>query len=156
MCQCPAIQKDPTVIKFGTPGARRDLFTSHGRVTIVGSQLDVAGSPVSWLLSNARGAIFRAEVPAGALLANQKATTFTYSNPSARTTGGITKAVIHITHHGTSYGYKVQAYGDLSAATDANMSLQFYIAAQPTPAIHTESWQRTGYGWKAHGFTGAR
>jgi len=45
--------------------------------------------------------------------------------------------------------YSVEAFGDLSRATDPNMSLQFYVANQPTPAIHTQVWQQTRSGWLA-------
>ena len=41
----------------------------------------------------------------------------------------------------------------MSGATDALMSLQFCIANQPTPTIHTELWKRTAAGWVAHGFS---
>jgi hypothetical protein len=34
----------------------------------------------------------------------------------------------------------------MSRATDANMSVQFYVANQPTPAIHTQVWQKTSNG----------
>ena len=60
-----------------------------------------------------------------------------------------------ITRYRRSYGYVVQAYGDMSAATDPEMSLQFYVGNQPTPAIHTERWTRSRDGWVAHGFGGS-
>ena len=71
---------------------------------------------------------------------------FTYKNPDALTKGGVYKAQIRITRFGISYGYKVEAYGDMSAATDANMDLQFYIGHRPTPAIHTGAWTKTKFG----------
>jgi len=57
------------------------------------------------------------------------------------------KAQVKITHNRASYGYRVEAYGDMSAATDAAMSLQFYIGNQPTSAIHRGLWTRTSNGW---------
>jgi hypothetical protein len=38
----------------------------------------------------------------------------------------------------------------MSRATDANMSVQFYVANQATPAIHTQAWQKTSNGWTLH------
>jgi len=66
---------------------------------------------------------------------------------------GISKAKIRITRGGTSYGYKVQAYRDLSAATDANMTIQFYLDNPTRTYSHSELWKKTATGWKASGFT---
>jgi hypothetical protein len=75
-CQCPSIEKDPTSIRFNprTPGL--DRFRSHGRVLALGGTYPIQTSPVSWLLSNSQGEIFRAGLPAGALTANATGTTF--------------------------------------------------------------------------------
>jgi hypothetical protein len=150
VCNCPHIQKDPTTITFGPPGGL-DRFKSHGRVTILGS-VDVEGSDVGWLVSNARGSVYSVVLPAGSMQSNPGKTKFRYLNRAARTEGGVFRAIINITRRGTSYGYKVESYGDMSAATDADMAIQFYIGNQDTPAIHAEAWKRTGSGWKATGF----
>jgi hypothetical protein len=91
-------------------------------------------------------------LPPGSFLANTGKTKFRYSNRAARAQGGVYRAIIKVTRGGTSYGYKVEAYGDMSAATDPNMAIQFYVGNQATPAIHAEAWKRTGAGWKATGF----
>ncbi|TMA38751.1 MAG: hypothetical protein E6J79_05805 [Deltaproteobacteria bacterium] len=145
-CRCPILQKDPTAIKFGPAGAGLDRFTSHGRVTIT-SPVDVAGSELGWLLSNARGRIYSAVLPPGALTRTASGTLFTYKNLAAKTGGGIYKAQVKITRYRISYGYRIETYGDMSAATDAAMSLQFYIGNQPTPGIHRGLWTRTKSGW---------
>jgi len=145
-CQCPIIQKDPTTIKFGPPGAHLDQFVSHGRVTIT-DPVDVLGSEVGWLLRNARGRIYSAVLPPGMLRTYPSHKLFWYKNPAAASQGGIYKAQIRITRYSISYGYRIEAYGDMSAATDAHMDLQFYIGNRPTPAIHTGAWTRTKFGW---------
>ena len=64
------------------------------------------------------------------------------------TAGGISQVKLQNVH-GT-LKYTVEAYGDLSRATDPNMSIQFYVANQQTPAIHTQAWQKTSNGWTCH------
>lgn len=150
VCHCPSIRKDPTKIKFGKPGGL-DVFTSHGRVVIEGT-IDVGGSELGWLISNSRGSVFLAALPPGTLQADLSKTDFRYLNKAAKTTGGIRKAQIRVSRGRTSYGYRVEAYGDMSKATDAQMSIQFYIGSQSTPAIHKETWTRTKWGWKTHVF----
>ena len=145
-CRCPILQKDPTAIKFGPPGAGLDRFTSHGRVTIT-DPVNVVGSELGWLVSNARGRIYSAVLPPGTLTPSPSGTLFTYKNRAARTQGGIYKAQVKISRYRVSYGYRIEAYGDMSAATDALMWLQFYIGNQPTPAIHSGLWTRTKSGW---------
>jgi len=145
-CQCPIILKDPTAIKFGPPGAGLDQLTSHGRI-IITDPVDVAGSEIGWLVSNARGPIYGALLPPFSMRVFQTHKLFTYKNPDALTKGGVYKAQIRITRYGISYGYKVEAYGDMSAATDPQMALQFYIGKRPTPGIHNGAWTRTKFGW---------
>jgi hypothetical protein len=147
-CQCPSIEKDPTSIRFNQRNPGLDQFRSHGRVLTLGGTYPIQTSPLSWLLSNSQGEIFRAGLPAGALTANSAGTLFTYKNPSASTTGGISQVKLQNVHGFLKY--TVEAFGDLSRATDANMSIQFYVANQPTPAIHTQAWQKTANGWTCH------
>jgi len=147
-CQCPSIEKDPTSIRFNQRNPGLDQFLSHGRVLTLGGTYPIQTSSISWLLSNSQGEIFRAGLPAGALTANSAGTVFTYKNRSASTAGGIAQVKLQNVHG--SLKYTVQAFGDLSRATDANMSLQFYVANQPTPAIHTQTWQKTANGWTCH------
>jgi hypothetical protein len=147
---CPNIHKDPSTIRFGQNGAL-DIFKSHGRVDPEGS-VDMTTSSVGWVLSNARGVIWSGMLSPSDFVSNATGTSFRYKNIDAKTTRGIYKAKIRISRGGTSYGFKVQAYGDLSAATDANMSIQFYLGTTPKAYVHSEPWTRTKTGWKADGF----
>jgi hypothetical protein len=148
VCQCPSIQKDPTSVTFNGRAPGLDRFRSHGRVLTIGGAYSIQTSSVSWLLSNSKGEIFRATLPAGALTANAAGTTFKYKNRLASTAGGISQVKLQNVHG--SLKYTVEAFGDLSRATDPNMSVQFYVANQPTPAIHTQTWQKTSNGWTCH------
>jgi hypothetical protein len=150
-CACPDIQKDPTTITFGPPGAGLDRMDSHGRVTILGN-VDARASEVAWLLTRDGQPIFRAVLPAGAWKGNASGTRLRYRNRDARLHGGVYRAWITVTRGHRSYGYRVQAFGDISGATDPQMELQFYVGNQPTPALHSEVWTRTSRGWRAHGF----
>jgi len=147
---CPDIQKDPSTIRFGQNGAL-DIFKSHGRVE-PGETIDMSTSDVGWVLSNQRGVIWSGTLSPSDFVANATGTTFKYKDIAAKTAGGIYKAKVRITRGGTSYGFKVLAYGDLSAATDPYMSIQFYLGTTPKAYIHSEPWTPTKTGWKADGF----
>jgi hypothetical protein len=147
---CPDIKKDPSTIRFGKNGAL-DIFSSHGRVEPP-APVNMSISDVGWVLSNTRGVIWSGSLSPSDFRPSPSGVTFRYRNQAARTSGGIFKALIRITRGGTSYGYKVQAYGDMSAATDPDMSIQFYIGTPPETYIHSELWTRNATGWKADGF----
>ena len=141
---------DPSVIRFDVLGDL-DLFKSHGRVE-PGAPIDVGDGAIGWAVTNARGSIYRGALHGFDLQGNAKRTVYRYVDARARTGlgSGIYKAKIRISRDGTSYGYKVQAYGDFSAATDPDMSIQFFIGSRTF--VHSEPWKRTSTGWKATGF----
>ena len=154
---CPPILHDPSTIKFGPSGEGRDVFKSHGRVE-PGASLDVTSDVVGWVVSNARGIVYRGVLHPEDWTTNAAGTVYRYVDKAARqghgqgARDGIAKAKIRITRGGTSYGYKVLAFGDLSAATDPNMTIQFYLGAPARAYSHSEPWKRTSSGWKATGF----
>lgn len=149
---CPSIQRDPSKIVFGGPGAL-DQFKSHGRVE-PGETIDVGSVEVGWMVSGPSGAIYRGALMAGDFSPNTKNTVFRFLDPGARDGRGkrfgIYKAKIRRTRDGTSYGYKVEAYGDFSGANTPAMTIQFYIGDQIF--IHDHPWIQTSYGWKATAF----
>jgi hypothetical protein len=152
---CPPIQKDPSTIKFGPPGEGLDRFKSHGRVE-PGTSVDVTSNVVGFVVSSQHGIVYRGVLQPGDWTTNTQHTVFKYVDSEARfgrgKRDGISKAKIRITRGGTSYGYKVQAYGDLSAATDPNMTIQFYLGNPTRTYSHSEVWKQTATGWKASGF----
>jgi hypothetical protein len=149
---CPPIKRDPSRIVFGPPG-KLDRFTSHGRVE-PGEPLDPSTVEVGWLLSNAQGPIFKAALIPGDFTVDPSHTTFRFVDRDARRGHGkrfgILRARIRITRGGTSYGFKIQAYGDLSKATDPDMVLQFYIGDHVF--VHDQPWTRNGAGWRSSSF----
>ena len=81
---------------------------------------------------------------------------FRFRNLDARTSGGLYSVKIKRNKDGVSYSFSFGAYGDLSAATDPDMRLQFYIgtdgnAAQDGRIFITLNtpWKRTPHGWRA-------
>ena len=158
-CVCPDIRKDPSTIRFGPPGAGLDVFASHGHV-VPGSSIDVMASQVIWLVTNdATGEIvYEGTLEPGDLSPNAKGTLFRYLDRDARLghgvgrRAGIYRAKLHITRGGTSYGYKLQAYGAMAAAAGPRMSIQFYLGAPRRPFVHRDLWTGYSWGWKATGF----
>jgi hypothetical protein len=149
---CPPIKRDPSRIVFGPPGGL-DLFTSHGRVEPT-EPIDPGTVEVGWMVSNGRGPVYRGALIPGDLTANRKRNRFVFKDSGARSGQakrfGIYRAKIRITRRGTSYGYKIKAYGDLSAATDPDMVVQFYIGDQVW--VHDEPWIPRGNGWRSTAF----
>jgi hypothetical protein len=149
---CPPIKKDPTKIIFDAYGGL-DRMTSHGRVE-PGTTIDVSTVEVGWMISKAGKPIYRGALIPGDFRANPKHTVFRFTDREARQGRGrrfgIYRAKIRITRKGTSYGYRIDAFGDFSGADTANMSIQFYIGDQIF--IHDKPWRRTSYGWRAESF----
>jgi hypothetical protein len=150
---CNTAKNDPTLIKFGA-GDALDLIRGHAKLEM--APVDVPARSVGMLLTNPNGAIYSGSLPAGALTPGPSGTIFRFRNADARTGGGIYSLKIKQNNDGSSYTFGFAAYADLSAATDPNMRLQFYIgddanAARdgrifitvPTP------WRRTPHGWRA-------
>ncbi|HJQ85191.1 MAG TPA: hypothetical protein VKA21_13995 [Candidatus Binatia bacterium] len=145
---CPRIRKDPTIIRFGHPGTGRDVMTSHGKIAL--PFVDMTAVDVSWLVSNRRGEIFRATVPAGAFRPGAGFRTYRYRDGGVRAGdrhAGIYSARLRRLRDGSGYSYNVQAYGDLSRATDADMTIQIYVGDQVF--IMSATWLPMPGGWRA-------
>jgi len=141
-CEGP-ICKDPGKIRLTAGIDRVDL---HGRIepTIAGFQLDPATNDFVVQLTGASGqVIFRATVPAGALLSNSTATSYQYVDRLAPKNGGMAK--LKVKAHLNGFRVTARAYGDLSGA-QTDMSTHFFIGAQEW--VVPTTWAQTGYGWK--------
>jgi len=150
---CPRAKKDPTSIRFGRSGSL-DLIRGHAKLEM--APVNLILTPVSVLLSNASGAIYSDGLPDGALIASPNGTIFSFRNLNARTNGGMYSLKIKKNKDGSSYTFTFTSYGNLSAATDPNMRLQFYIgndadAARDGRIFITldQPWTRTPTGWRA-------
>lgn len=139
---CLPIEKDPGVIRFGAPG--RDLLTLHGSLS-PRATLDVTGAACGILLTNAHGTIYRAELASGALVA-QSSMFFKFRDRRALVARqGVWKIDVHRRRRG-GYTFSLKAYGDLSAATEATMTVQWHLGGEVFMNLST--WQKMSHGWK--------
>ena len=150
---CPKASKDPTLIKFGRAGGL-DLIKGHAKLDM--APADITAMRVGVLLTNPNGAVYSGSLPAGALTAGSNGRTFRFQNPDARAGGGIYSVKIKQSSDRRSYTFSFASYGNLSAATDSHMRLQFYVGEDPAAArdgrifitIDTP-WTQTPRGWRA-------
>jgi hypothetical protein len=145
-CDCLPIEKDPGVIRFAVPGAGQDYLMIHGRLSPT-EALDVLGESTGILLTNANGTIFSAEIAGGSLVAGSKVF-FKFLDRNVRAThNGIWTIDVRQRRRG-SYTFHVKAYGDLSAATDPVMTVQWHLGGQVF--MNHSTWEKMSRGWKLH------
>jgi cysteine-rich repeat protein len=146
LCACLPIERDPGIIRFGEPGAGKDYFSVHGSFSPV-TAIEPTSEPVGIMLANEDGTIYAAEMPAGAVLGRRGK--FKYRNAGARTArNGVYKLDIRFRPRSGNYVFWLKAYGDLSAATTAVMTLQWHVGDDAF--VNTSAWERTNRGWELH------
>jgi hypothetical protein len=149
---CPPIRRDPSRIVLGRDGAP-DKFSSHGRIE-PRNRVDPSTVEIGWMLTNGRGAIWRGALIPGDLRPNRDRTDFRFYDATARNGRGhrfgISKVKIRKTRNGSSYGYRIEAYGDFSAAGE-DMALQFYVGDENF--IFDEPWLSRSWGWRSRPFS---
>jgi hypothetical protein len=140
------IHRDPATIRFRTDPTSTDRLKMNGRIntlrTIAGNELAVGVR-----LVNANGVIYSASLPAGALVDRYgTGRRFRFYDPTTpeRPEGGIEEFKL-IAHNGW-YLIKVVAYGDLSAATSADMTVEISFGFDQYDGERT--WVQTRSGWK--------
>jgi hypothetical protein len=144
-CLCGTIIKDPAQIKL-RPSRIDRLSFSGGVIPASPAQIDPLNEPVGFLLTNANGAIYRAQLQPGDLKGS--AIKFGFRDPSARFGSGIRDGLYKVKgflRNGV-YHFNVFAYADLSAATLPTMTLQIVVGDD---AFFTKAnWTRTSRGWR--------
>lgn len=109
-----------------------------------GTLVDPENEALTVTLSNADGTIYTTTLPAGSLI--EQRGYFRYTNPAARqTTGGFGKVKLYFTPDGQNLRLYAQAYGDLSAATLADMTLT--VTLGDDTVVSTATWNPTSNGW---------
>ena len=140
------ILRDPSLIRFNPNNPGRDFFTSRGRV-LLNEPVDLASEEIGWFVSNSGGYIFQGALIAGDLnVARPGKGTFT-DREASQGRGrrfGIFTARVKV-RNGVAY-YAVKAFGDFSAATGPEMTVQFYIGHQTWGL--TGMWRQLPNGWK--------
>jgi hypothetical protein len=140
------ILRDPSLIRFNTNAPGRDLFTSRGRV-LLREPVDLASQEIGWFVSNSDGYIFQGALIAGDLIVSRPGRGTFADRAAAQGRGrrfGIFTARVKV-RNGVAY-YAVKAFGDLSAATGPEMTVQFYIGHQVWGL--TGTWRQLPNGWK--------
>jgi hypothetical protein len=136
----------PNKIKFAN-APRLDSIELHARIVPI-SSIDPASEPVTVELSDPNGVLFTATLNPGDIKTTNGGKRWLYRNPAAKTAGGIYRLSI-APRHDVNEGYRVDvlAYGDLSAATDPNISTfivvggdSFFDNGPWTP--HKNGWMR--------------
>jgi hypothetical protein len=145
---CRPARKDPTFVKFGRSGAL-DRFRSQATLDM--QVVNVPSSEVAILLTNPAGKLYEAVLPPGALTA-RSGTVFQFRDPAARDGTGNPQGIysIKLKQHrdGSGYTMRVDSYADLSAATNAHMRVQFYVADGVFLTSDTP-WTQLASGWRA-------
>jgi len=137
-CKHPCVNK----ILFAS-GPQLDKLELHARI-VPATSIDPAGETFVFELSNANGTIFSATLPPGAFATSKKR--YIYRNPAARTAGGLYRVTIS-ERHDANEGFRVDllAYGDLSAATLADMTT--IIAVGGDGFFNSGPWNQLKHGW---------
>jgi hypothetical protein len=147
---CEPIGPDPSAIEFNDPAP--DSFRMHALFT-PRTVMDPAEDGLSLLLTNEDGVIYQAQLLAGDLVARGKGgKRFRFVDKAAATgsgsRGGLYKVSVRFKNHGGASvcSFKIQAFGDLSAATHATMITQVQFGNDGT-AVQAE-WTATSDGWR--------
>jgi hypothetical protein len=153
---CRLIKRDPAIIKF-KPG-KPDLFRIHGRVDAVRGDFDPFVEGMTMSIFNNNGLIHSGWVLPGEFSArggrrDGMPKRYRFRDRTAKTLGDATanNGVFRMSTRfrticGTpSYTVKATMYADLSAATEALMTVQIYGVAD-VGAI-TAEWKKRNNGW---------
>jgi hypothetical protein len=145
---CRPARKDPTSIRFAQNGL--DRFRSHATLDI--PPVDLIAVRVGVLLTNSKGALYRAELPPGSLVPRAGGRIFEFRDPAARTGEGnpfgLYRLKLKQHRDGAGYTIRSESFADLSAANDPMMRVQFYVGDDVFITI-AAPWTSTGNGWRA-------
>jgi cysteine-rich repeat protein len=143
---CPPIMRDPAHIRFRDG---LDQFQFHGRVDPE-TPIDPSTETVAVLITNENGVIYKGILQPGDLSGKgARAVPWRFTDRKAAKAGeslrdGIARVSINETMAGY-YVVNVMAWGDLSSATLADMTLQLVIGDDVFQ--NTGTWKQKSYGW---------
>lgn len=138
-CKHPCLNK----IRFAPNGL--DKLELHAGLLPLTS-MDPGFETFTVEISNVNGTIFTATLPPGAILTTNGGKRYSYRNPAARTSGGIYRVIVTQKKNAAD-GYRVDliAYGDLSAATEAEMAT--FIVIGDDAFFDNSTWLARKDGW---------
>jgi hypothetical protein len=139
-----ALRKDPATIWFHSPRAVWDRLKVRGGFT-TDYEIDATTLVVGVRLSNATGVIYSADLPVGSM--ERVGSRFDFKNRDAKydPLGGIGRFYLKPGSNGR-YHTGLVAYGDLSAATTAEMTIEVRFGGYAYTSGGT--WDKKKYGWK--------
>lgn len=109
--------------------------------------IDPVVTGMTVVLSNLNGTILSVAVPPGGFVEKMGGRKFVYKDKAAKASGGIFTATLQERSDSVGgYIVSVKAYGDLSAATLADMTTQIVIGT--SPFFDNSTWEQTSRGWK--------
>lgn len=137
------LHHDPTAIRFHSSGTLNDWLFVHGRWPIRYS-VDPTNQVVGVRLINANGVVYSAELPAGAVQpAEGRWVRFRDVTVKHNPNGGI--ALFKVRQRPNWYAVTAKAYGDLSAATLPEMTIEVFFGQ--SQFTNSGTWKRTATGW---------
>jgi hypothetical protein len=147
-CTCvPQILRDPARIRFRKTSAELDKLQGHGRV-VTEHALEKLTGEIEITLSNPSGIVYRSTLLPGDCTLRSSGRRCLFKDKAARhgagSRGGIEKFTMKV--RGNAYAFNCKAYGDLSTATDPDMTLQIRVGGElyATRAM----WKRLSNGWR--------
>ena len=150
---CLKFVKDPAQIRYFRRNGH-DLFRLHARFEIEEGDFNPGTEVILFEVANDLGTFYRAIVPPGTLKSNRNGTRFKFKDKTASLFGpdslvdGIAKLSFILRKisgvpHAT---FRIQAYGDFSAATKVTMTSQ--ISVGTAAASLTADWTAKRKRWK--------
>ena len=134
----------PDLLRFGKPGKPDQLIvrSAFGPGAIIDPD-----DPFTIVLRNANGVVYSASLLPGDF--SQRGKSLVFLDKNARlgtgTRGGLASVKIAATPQGSGTRVTVQAYGDMSDATDAQMTLEITVGDDANAV--TDTWEQRAYGW---------
>jgi hypothetical protein len=104
---------------------------------------DPATEAVTVRLSSPRSLIYQGTIPSALMSGVEGDSVFRFVDKTRGAADGIKK--MKILHHKNLWVFSILAYGDLSAATDAEMILSLSIGSQGFTL--QRRWERRPWGW---------
>jgi cysteine-rich repeat protein len=139
-----ALRKDPATIKFHSSEGETDRLKVRGGFT-TDYDIDAGAMVVGVRLSNASGVIYSADLPVGAM--GQVGNRYDFRDRDAKSDplGGISRFWLKPGANGR-YHVALTAYGDLSAATTPEMTIEVRFGG--SSYVSGGTWDQKKYGWK--------
>jgi uncharacterized repeat protein (TIGR01451 family) len=137
-------RRDPGTITFHGTSRPNDRLKVNG-VVVTRLPVSTEGLTITVRLSNANGVVYEATLDGGDLVAKGRQLKFRDRNAASAVEGGI--GIFRVSPHRTDgYRVKVEAYGDLSAATLADMTIEILFGLETYQ--NSATWMSTPKGWR--------